>query len=74
MEGTPTPGSVESAVSGAVESVAARTPIRTPTRSLAEREVAEVTETLGLDDVTLLGLTASDWINLGLSVLIFLFS
>ena len=73
-EGTPPPESTDSKVGEAVESVAERTPIPTPTPGIVQREVTDLTEALGVEDVTFLGLTSADWINLGLSVLIFALS
>ena len=73
-DGTPPPGSVEDTVNDAVESIAARTPIPTPTPGLVQRGVAEFTQARGLDDVNFLGLSTAEWIDLGLSTLIFVFS
>ena len=72
--GTPSSGAVEATVNDAVESIAARTPIPPPTPGFVQRGVAEFTQTRGLDDVDFLGLSTTEWIDLGLSVLIFVLS
>ena len=49
------------------------TPKLTATPGALERSVADVSATTGLSSTVFLGLTGEDWINLGLSVLIFIF-
>ena len=49
------------------------TPKLTATPGALERSVANVSATTGLNSTVFLGLTGEDWINLGLSVLIFIF-
>jgi small-conductance mechanosensitive channel len=49
------------------------TPRPTATPGVLDRSVAEISATTGLDRQVFLGLTGEDWINLGISVLIFIF-
>jgi MscS family membrane protein len=73
-EGTPetSRGGPASKVNDAVDSLAARTPIPTPDPSFVQREVADFTESVGWSDITFLRLSVEDWINLALSMLLFL--
>ena len=52
--------------------VAERTPVPTPTPNRVDREIAEITNELGISGASFLGITAEDWIDLGISVLIIL--
>ena len=52
------------------DAVASRTPIATPAPSLIDQKIDDVTNALGLEGATFLGLTVPDWINLGISLLI----
>ena len=65
------PASVGDTADDVVDAIAARTPIPTPTPSFVQREVDGLVETAGLTDVSFLGLSAEDWVNIGLSVLYF---
>jgi MscS family membrane protein len=51
-------------------SIAARTPVPTPTPNLVDQQINEFTTATGLADSTFLGLTAENWINLAISILI----
>ena len=55
---------------GVATAVAARTPVPTSTPDRLDREVEDLTTSLGLTDQTFLGLSAEDWINILLSALI----
>lgn len=50
--------------------VADRTPVPTPTPGLIDREIDNLTTSLGLAGLTFLGLTADDWFSLAFSALI----
>jgi small-conductance mechanosensitive channel len=50
--------------------VASRTPVPTPTPSVADQEINQLTASLGLAGKTFLGLSADDWINLAISIVI----
>jgi small-conductance mechanosensitive channel len=52
--------------------VAKRTPEPTPTPSRVDREIDQITSELGISGTSFLGITAEDWIDLGISVLIVL--
>jgi len=56
---------------GVVEAVAARTPVPTPTPNLVTQGINELTESTGWAGNTFLGLAVEDWINIAISVLIF---
>ena len=55
---------------GMATSVAARTPIPTPTPSHIEQRVESAAEGMGLSGKTFLGLTAGDWTDLAVSLII----
>jgi len=55
-----------------VDVVASRTPVPTATPGLVQEEITEFVASTGLAGETYLGLTAEDWINLGISALIVL--
>jgi small-conductance mechanosensitive channel len=61
-----------SAAVEAVEAVAERTPVPTATPGPVERQVDDLVQTTGLAGRSFLGLTAADWINVALSLLIVL--
>jgi small-conductance mechanosensitive channel len=50
--------------------VASRTPVPTPTPGIIDREIDDLTTSLGLSGKTFLGLTVDDWFSLVFSVLI----
>jgi len=50
--------------------VASRTPVPTPTPGIIDREIDDLTTSLGLSGKTFLGLTADDWFSLVFSALI----
>ena len=52
--------------------VAERTPLPTPVPGLVDELIVDVTSAIGLSNVTFLGLTVPDWINVGISILIVL--
>ena len=76
--GTPEPESTTSSGGGIGDvqagdiatSVAARTPVPTPTPGVIDREIEKVSEAAGLAGKTFLGLTTEDWLNLAFSALI----
>jgi small-conductance mechanosensitive channel len=51
------------------DAVASRTPLPTPTPGIIDREIDDLTTSLGLAGKTFLGLTADDWFNLAFSAL-----
>jgi MscS family membrane protein len=61
---------LETTGEGVVETVGARTPVPTATAGVITEAVAVVAEVTSLDVVSFLGITAEDWINLGISILI----
>jgi hypothetical protein len=67
-ESTP---SGQEAAEEAAEAVAERTPLPTPVPGPVEELVTDFTVATGLAGKSFLGLTVDDWINLGISVLIF---
>jgi small-conductance mechanosensitive channel len=52
------------------QAVASRTPAPTPTPGIIDREIDDLTTSLGLAGKNLLGLTADDWFSLAFSALI----
>lgn len=50
--------------------VASRTPVPSPTPGIVDREIDDLTTSLGLSGKTFLGLTADDWFSLAFSALI----
>lgn len=72
-ESTPEPQSTIGAAAGDVAStVTSRTPVPTPTPSRVDQTINQFTESVGIAGDTFLGLTATDWINIIISVLIVL--
>jgi small-conductance mechanosensitive channel len=57
---------------GIVEAIASRTPEPSPTPGLVQEVISEFSSQTGLNQVTFLGLSGEDWINLGISLLIVL--
>jgi small-conductance mechanosensitive channel len=51
------------------DAVASRTPLPTPTPGIIDREIDDLTTSLGLGSKTFLGLTADDWFSLAFSAL-----
>jgi small-conductance mechanosensitive channel len=60
----------EPATTGKEEIVETRAPVPTATPDWISREVKELVESTRLEGTTFLGLTADNWINLGISLLI----
>ena len=50
--------------------VASRTPVPSPTPGIIDREIDDLTTSLGLTGETFLGLSVDDWFNLAFSVLV----
>ena len=81
--GTPEPASIEGETSagdapaptptGLLEDIVpTRTPAPTATPDRVERQVQDLTRRAGLAQTTLLGISVSDWVNLGISLLLVL--
>lgn len=62
----------EPAAEDIAEAVVHRTPIPTSAPTYIDLSIDDISKSLGLDEVTFLGLTFPDWINLGISILIIL--
>lgn len=69
-EAAPADDGSETAPDDVVEAVAARTAVPTPTPGIVDREIDELTTSLGLAGKSFLGLTVDDWLNLAFSALI----
>jgi MscS family membrane protein len=67
-----TPDTADSESPALIEIGPTRTPGPTATPDRISREVTELVESTGLGDFSFLGLTADNWINLGVSLLIIL--
>ena len=72
QDGTPEPGAAQSAADDVAAAVTSRTPIPTPTAGVVQQGVNQFTRNAGLANTTVLGLSADDWINIGISALVFL--
>jgi len=67
---TPADESGGTSADDATPPIASRTPAPTPTPGIIDREIDELTTSLGLSGDTFLGLTANDWFSLAFSALI----
>jgi len=78
--GTPAPESIgesdSSAIGGIVGTLTsqldARTPVPTPSPDFIERELDQIASETGIGNFTFLGITGTDWLNIVISILIFL--
>ncbi len=66
----PTDDSGGSTADNVAATVVSRTPVPTPTPGIIDREIDNLTTSLGLAGKTFLGLTADNWFSLAFSVLI----
>jgi len=65
-------GIVPGSVQDVATSVAERTPVPSATPGRVDTEIKQFVQDAGLEGKTFLGLTAEDWINIGISILIIL--
>jgi small-conductance mechanosensitive channel len=66
----PTDESGGTTADGIAATVVSRTPVPTPTPGIIDREINNITTSLGLTGKTFLGLSVDDWFSLAFSVLI----